>query len=82
LDTDNQDRMVTRQARIDAFHEGVPPTDQSLELLCEDHIGTYVIPFLCRWRGGAWQSAETGKPIEATLVLDAVVGVFVWLTAR
>ena len=35
LDTRNQDRMVTHQARIDAFHEGVPPTDQSLELLCE-----------------------------------------------
>jgi hypothetical protein len=68
LGTDNQDRMVTRQARIDAFHEGVPPTDQSLQLLCEDHVGTYVIPFPCRWRGGAWQSAETGKPIEATVV--------------
>jgi hypothetical protein len=40
-------RMVTRQARIDAFHQGVPATDQSLELLCEDHVGTYVIPFLC-----------------------------------
>jgi hypothetical protein len=68
LGTDNQDRMVTRQARIDAFHEGVPPTDQSLELLCEDHIGTYVIPFLCRWRGSAWQNVETGNPIEATVV--------------
>jgi hypothetical protein len=66
--TDNQDCMVTRQARIDAFHEGVPPTDQSLELLCEDHVGTYVIPFLCRWRGGAWQNVETGNPIEATVV--------------
>ena len=62
MGTVNQDRMVTRQARIDAFHQGVPPTDQSLELLCEDHIGTYVIPF------GAWQNAETGKPIEATVV--------------
>jgi hypothetical protein len=59
--------MVTRQARIDAFHEGVPPTDQSLELLCEGHVGTYVIPFPCRWRSGAWQSAETGKSIEATV---------------
>ena len=68
LGTDNQDRMVTRQARIDAFHEGVPPTDQSLELLCEDHVGTYVIPFLYRWRGGAWQNVETGNPIEATVV--------------
>jgi hypothetical protein len=60
--------MVTRQARIDAFHEGVPPTDQFLELLCEGHVGTYVIPFPCRWRSGAWQSAETGKSIEATVV--------------
>jgi hypothetical protein len=68
LGTVNQDRMVTRQARIDAFHQGVPPTDQSLVLLCEDHIGTYIIAFLCRWRGGAWQSAETNKPIEATVV--------------
>jgi hypothetical protein len=42
--------MVTRKERIDAFsHEGVPPTDLPLELLCEDHVGTYVIPFLCRW---------------------------------
>ena len=39
LGTHNQDRMVTHQAQIDAFHEGVPPTDQSLELLCEDHVG-------------------------------------------
>jgi hypothetical protein len=66
LGTDNQDRMVTRQARIDAFHEGVPPTDQSLELLCEDHVDTYL--FLCRWSGGAWQNVETGNPIEATVV--------------
>ena len=66
--TDNQDRMVTRQARIEAFHEGVPPTDQSLELLCEDHVATYVIPFLCRWRASAWQNVETGDPIEATVV--------------
>ena len=61
--------MVTRQARIEAFiYEGVPPTDRPLELLCENHVGTYVIPFLCRWRGDAWQSVETGNPIEATVV--------------
>jgi len=61
--------MATRQARIDAFiHDGEPPADQSLELLCEDHVGTYVIPFLCRWSGSAWQSAETNDPIEATVV--------------
>jgi len=61
--------MATRQQRIDAFtHDGIPPTDQPLELLCEDHVGTYVIPFLCRWRNGAWQSLATNDRIEATVV--------------
>jgi hypothetical protein len=61
--------MATRQGRIDAFdHEGVPPADQPLELLCEDHIGTYVIPFLCRWSGDAWHNVDTSNPIEATVV--------------
>jgi hypothetical protein len=61
--------MATRQARIDDFiHNGVPPADQPLELLCEDHVGTYVIPFLCRWRSGAWHNVDTDNPIEATVV--------------
>jgi hypothetical protein len=61
--------MATRQERIDEFnHEETPPTDQPLELLCEDHVGTYVIPFLCRWRNGAWQSLDTDKGIEARVL--------------
>jgi hypothetical protein len=68
-DRKNRDRMVTRQERIDAFtYQGVPPTDQPLEVLCEDHVGTYVIPFLCRWSSGAWRSVDTSSPIEATVV--------------
>jgi hypothetical protein len=67
--TDNQDRMATRQERIGAFtHEGVPPAEQPFELLCEDHVGTYVVPFLCRWSGGAWQSEATSTPITATVL--------------
>src|SRR5258708_36123757 len=65
--TDHQDRMATRQERIGAFtHQGLPPADQPLELLCEDHVGTYVVPFLCRWSGGALQSAATSTPLPAT----------------
>jgi hypothetical protein len=61
--------MATRQQRLDTFtHEGVPPPDQPLELLCEDHVGTYVIPFLCRWTSGAWLSVDTSIPIEATVI--------------
>lgn len=61
--------MVSRQDRINDFiHEGTPPIDLPLEILCEDHNGTYVIPFLCRWRDGIWHDAETGRRIEATVV--------------
>jgi len=61
--------MATRSERISAFtHDGDPPTDQPLELLCEDHVGTYVIPFLCRWHNGTWQGVDTNDTIEATVV--------------
>jgi len=61
--------MATRQERIDAFnHEESPPTDQPLEILCEDHVGTYVIPFLCRWNDGIWRSVKTDRPIEAAVI--------------
>ncbi len=61
--------MATRQARLDAFtHEGEPPVGQPLELLCEDHVGTYVLPFLCRWTNPDWQSVESGQRIEATVI--------------
>jgi hypothetical protein len=61
--------MTTRQERMDAFvHEGMPPTDQPLKILCEDHVGTYVIPFLCRWHDGVWRSVKTDSPIEAAVI--------------
>jgi hypothetical protein len=61
--------MATRQERIDAFvHDGTPPTDRPLEILCEDHVGTYVIPFLCRWRDSIWRSMKTDRPIEVAVI--------------
>jgi hypothetical protein len=61
--------LVTRQERIDDFvHEGSPPSDQPLQIVCEDHVGTYVIPFPCRWRDGMWENAKTSRRIEATVV--------------
>jgi hypothetical protein len=61
--------MVTRQERIDGFdHEGTPPSDQPLQILCEDHVGTYVVPFLCRWRDGKWRSVNTDSRIEAAVI--------------
>jgi len=61
--------MTTRQQRLDAFlHEGDPPIDQPVELLCEDHVGTYVIPFPCRWTSEYWQGVKTGERILATVL--------------
>jgi hypothetical protein len=61
--------MATRQERLDAFvGEGEPSPEQPVELLCEDHVGTYVLPFLCRRVGGDWINAGTGGRIAATVV--------------
>ena len=61
--------MATRQKRIDEFtHDGAPPADQPLEILCEDHVGTYLVPFPCRWTGDDWANADTGERIEAVVI--------------
>jgi hypothetical protein len=61
--------MATRQQRLDAFvHDGDPPAELPFELLCEDHVGTYVVPFPCCFTGQQWQSAETREPILATVL--------------
>ena len=61
--------MATRQQRIDEFtHDGAPPADQPLEILCEDHVGTYLVPFPCRWTGDDWINADSGERIEAAVI--------------
>jgi hypothetical protein len=41
-------RFAGRRQRLAAFPgEGTPPADQACELLCEDHVGTYTLPYLC-----------------------------------
>lgn len=44
------------------------PGQGPLRLLCEDHVGSYVIPFPCIRREGAWRNAATGEPIEAEVI--------------
>jgi len=61
--------MATRQHRVDEFtHAGEPPAEVPLELLCEDHVGTYVVPFPCQWSSGDWKNVQTGARIEANVV--------------
>jgi hypothetical protein len=37
-------------------------------VLCEDHSGTYQLPFACRWVDGEWRNHESGGTVEATVV--------------
>jgi len=62
-------RIAARQQRLAAFPgEGAPPANQACELLCEDHVGTYTLPYLCLWSKGTWRSAETGEAVKAGVV--------------
>ena len=36
--------------------------------LCEDHSGTYQLPFACRFVDGEWRNHESGGIVEATVV--------------
>jgi hypothetical protein len=60
--------MATREDRVREFAQGVPPDGTSLEILCEDHNGTYVLPFLCHWSDGSWRNAKSGHVIDAQVL--------------
>lgn len=61
--------MATREKRLAQFDgNGAPPPDQPVEVLCEDHSGTYQLPFACRWIDGQWRNDRTGGMVEATVV--------------
>ena len=60
--------MATRQHRLNEFNDGSPPADLPLQLLCEDHNGTYLLPYPCQWRDAAWHNCANSKAIEAKVV--------------
>ncbi|MDO8877745.1 MAG: hypothetical protein Q8M24_11960 [Pseudolabrys sp.] len=60
--------MATRQHRLSEFNGGPPPPDVALQLLCEDHNGTYVLPYPCRWQGDIWRNCASNETIEAAVV--------------
>jgi hypothetical protein len=60
--------MATRAHRLGEFRQDAPPASQTIELLCEDHNGTYALPYPCRWIDGAWHNSATGEPIAAAVV--------------
>jgi len=60
--------MATRQHRLDEFRQDAPPSKQATELLCEDHNGTYALPFPCEWADGKWRNSVTGAAVEVSII--------------
>lgn len=61
--------MATRERRLSEFDgQGEPPPDLAVQVLCEDHSGTYLLPFACRFVDGEWLNNESGNTVEATVV--------------
>lgn len=61
--------MATREKRLAQFDgSGEPPPGQAVEVLCEDHSGTYQLPFPCLYSEGKWHNRESGAVVEATVV--------------
>jgi hypothetical protein len=61
--------MVTRPARLAAFTiDEEPPPGEVVELLCEDHCGTYLLPFPCRRSRCTWRNEQTDQEVEATVL--------------
>jgi hypothetical protein len=61
--------MATRERRLAEFDgAGEPPPGMPLEVLCEDHSGTYQLPFACRYVEGRWRNDEAGNAVEATVI--------------
>ena len=60
--------MVTRDIRLAQFSTDEETASGHLELLCEDHRGTFVLPFPCSRRGDRWCNAQTGEDLEAEVI--------------
>ena len=61
--------MVTRAARLEEFFTDVDPEPGTLvELLCEDHVGTYLLPYLCKRTDEGFRNERTGDLIEVQAI--------------
>jgi len=60
--------MATRQHRLNEFNVTPPPADHPLQVLCEDHNGTYLLPYPCEFSGGVWRNCASHAAIEADVV--------------
>jgi hypothetical protein len=45
----NSSSGPTSLERLCEFSEAEPPAGETIQLLCDDHAGTYLVPSLCQW---------------------------------
>jgi len=61
--------MITCADRLAGLMTDFDPVLESLvEVLCEDHVGTYLLPFLCRRTPEGFRNERTGELIERRIV--------------
>jgi hypothetical protein len=61
--------MATRAERLAEFTTDLePPQGFDIEVLCEDHNGTYLLPFPCHRVGEAWLNTKTGESVLSDVV--------------
>jgi hypothetical protein len=63
---ETNENMATRKARLESFvTDRAPAPGQRVQVLAEDHVGTYILPFPCENADGAWRNGETGEAVHA-----------------
>jgi hypothetical protein len=61
--------MVTRTTRLKDFKtDGYPGSGLQVQVLAEDHVGTYVLPFSCERIDGEWRNGITGQAVQARII--------------
>jgi hypothetical protein len=61
--------MVTRSDRLSQFiTDREAPDGIIVEALCQDHVGTYVLPFPCRREGSAWYNTATSAALDCDVI--------------
>jgi hypothetical protein len=61
--------MPSRTARLKDFTtDAAPDADSLVEVLCEDHVGTYLLPYMCRSTQVGFRNDLTGELIQARAV--------------